>query len=115
MNKNNLETFAPNGLLSDVQTEKLKAWFIEGSCRTISQETVASRIGTSRRTLYSVVKKSPERPFDKLSLETVNKLIAVYNEDVEKAKEERRQEAKREKTEKTEKEKAQALIKKVSD
>lgn len=109
MSKVTLRPFAPNGLLSDAQSKLLKTWF-QGAERNINQRGIAEAIGVSRNKLYNSFEKNPERPFDELSLGSVNKLIALYNKDIKEVKEERKKEA--EETETT-KEKAEKLIKKV--
>lgn len=109
MAKVRLRPFAPNGLLSDAQTKQLKAWF-QGENRKINQRGIAEAIGVSRNKLYSSLEKNPNRPFDELPLKTVNKLIELYNSDIQEVKEERKKEAKETKTTK---ERAEKLIKKV--
>src|SRR5699024_1672673 len=109
MAKVTLRPFAPKGLLSDAQTELLKTWF-QGEERNINQRGIADAIGVSRNKLYNSFEKNPERPFDELSLGSVNKLIALYNEDIQEVKKERKKQA--EETKST-KEKAEKLIKKV--
>lgn len=104
-----MRPFAPNGLLTDVQTEQLKAWYQDGENRKISQRAVAEATGINRMTLRSSFEKNPDRPFDEIVLKKVNKLIEVYNEDIQRKDEED------EKVEKTKKNKdlAKQLIEKV--
>lgn len=109
MSKIRLRPFAPNGLLSAAQTKQLKSWF-QGENRNINQRGISDVIGVSRNKLYMSFDKNPERPFDELPLKTVNKLIELYNTDIQQVKEEEKKVA--EET-KTTKERAEKLIKKV--
>lgn len=110
MAKLRMRPFAPNGLLTDTQTKQLAAWF-DGENRKINQRGIAEAIGVSRNKLYSSFGKNPERPFDELALKTVNKLIELYNHDIQESKKEQKDAA--EET-KTSKERAEKLINKVS-
>jgi len=109
MSKIRIRPFAPNGLLSKTQTKQLEAWF-QGESRKINHRGISDAIGVSRNKLYMSFEKNPERPFDELSLKTVNKLIELYNRDIQTVKEEQVEVA--EET-KTTKERAEKLIKKV--
>ncbi|HLQ96354.1 MAG TPA: hypothetical protein VK108_08205 [Pseudogracilibacillus sp.] len=111
MTKIDFRPFAPNGLLTDNQTRTLTAWF-EGEKRNINQRGIAEAIGVSRNKLYSAFEKNADRPFDELPLKAVNKIIELYNEDIQQFKEQQKREA--EET-KTTKEKAEKLIKKVGE
>ena len=82
-----MRAFAPNGLLTDVQTEQLKAWY-QGENRKMSQRAVAEETGINRMTLRSSFEKNPERPFDEIILKKVNKFIEVYNKDIQQKDEE---------------------------
>lgn len=108
--KLNLRPFAPNGLLTETQTEQLKAWW-NGEKRVISTRKLAEEIGVSRPKLYKSFTENPERPFDELKLSIVNKFIAIYNEDIQKAKKVKEEV----KETKTSKKLAEELIKKVGD
>lgn len=77
-----MRPFAPNGLLTDSQTEQLKAWY-QGENRKMNQRSVADETGINRMTFRSCFEKNPERPFDELVLKKVNKLIEVYNRDIQ--------------------------------
>lgn len=107
-----MEQFAPNGFLTSNQVERLKRW-IDGERRTIKLVDLASELDIARMSINNAFKKNPERPFDEFKLGTVNKLIAVFNEDLKKSnpKEETKKEQKN--ATKKEKERAKKLIKKV--
>lgn len=109
MSKIRLRPFAPNGLLSETQTNQLKSWF-QGENRKINQRGIAGEINVSRNKLYMSFDKNPDRPFDELPLKTVNKLIELYNRDIEEF---RKEEKKAAEETKTTKERAEKLINKV--
>lgn len=108
--KINLRPFAPKGLLTESQTEQLKAWW-NGEKRMVSTRELAKQVGVSRQKLYNSFEENPERPFDELKLSVVNRFIALYNEDIQKAKKEKEE---AEET-KSSKKLAEELIKKVGD
>ncbi|MBC2173995.1 hypothetical protein [Listeria booriae] len=78
--------FAPNGLLTENQSRQLVAWY-EGDERLCNQREISQIIGVSRMKLHTTFAENPERPFDELKLKNVNKLIELYNQDLEKQKE----------------------------
>ncbi|WP_132981490.1 hypothetical protein [Pediococcus pentosaceus] len=102
--------FAPKGLLSEIQTDQLKRW-INGEKRTVSIDFLTKEIGISKQSLYNVMKKNPDRPFDELKLGIVNNLIRLFNKDIQVAK----QEIKEAKETKSSKKRAKELIKKVGE
>lgn len=103
-----MRPFAPNGLLTDLQATQLKAWY-EGENRKMNQRSIAKETGINRMTIRSYFEKNPERPFDELPLKKVNKLIEVYNRDIQQKDE---ADEKVEETKKAE-ELAKDLVKKV--
>lgn len=106
-----LRPFAPNGLLTDTQTEQLKAWW-NGEKRVISTRGIAKEVGVSRAKLYNSFAQNPDRPFDEMKLSIVNNLIQLYNVDIERAKELEKKETEVKET-KSNLKRAEELIKKV--
>ncbi|EOH59432.1 hypothetical protein [Enterococcus faecalis] len=108
-----LRPFAPKGLLSDTQTEQLKAWW-HGEKRVVSTREIAKQVGVSRAKLHNSFLNNPDRPFDEMKLVTVNNLIQLYNTDIERAKELEKKNTKVKETKSSVK-RAEELIKKVGE
>lgn len=108
-----LRPFAPKGLLSDTQTEQLKAWW-SGEKRVVSTREIAKQVGVSRAKLHNSFSNNPDRPFDEMKLVTVNNLIQLYNTDIERAKELEKKNTKVKETKSSVK-RAEELIKKVGE
>lgn len=110
-----LRPFAPNGLLTDTQTEQLKAWW-NGEKRVVSTREIAKQVGVSRAKLYNSFSQNPDRPFDEMKLAIVNNLIQLYNVDIQQAKElEKNKEKEEAKKTKSSVKRAEELIKKVGE
>lgn len=113
MNKKiTLRPFAPKGILTETQTKQLMAWY-NGEKRNISHTEIGQKASVSRQKLYISFKRNPERPFDELKLSIVNKIIQLYNHDIENPKKDDSKEI--EKELKTGLKKAKSLIKKVEE
>lgn len=113
MNKKiTLRPFAPKGILTEAQTKQLMAWY-GGEKRNISQVEICEKASVSRQKLYISFKQNPERPFDELKLSIVNKIIQLYNQDIENPKKDDSKEI--EKELKKGLQKAKSLIKKVEE
>ncbi|WP_260480316.1 helix-turn-helix domain-containing protein [Listeria booriae] len=109
-----MRAFAPNGLLTDNQNQMLKRWIEgEGENRKINQRELAQVIGISRGKMYNSFEKNPDRPFDEFNLKTVNKLIQLFNTDIQEPKKEKGKTPV--KRDGKAKEKANQLIKKVEE
>lgn len=108
-----LRPFAPKGLLTESQNKQLIEWWNNTEKRLVTTREIAQICGISRDTFYRAFKNKPERPFDELALKTVNKIIALYNKDIQEVKK-LQQDAERKETT-TSKEKAKMLIKKVGE
>lgn len=110
-----LRPFAPRGLLTDKQTEQLKAWW-SGENRVVSTREIAKQVGVSRQKLYNSFAQNPDRPFDEMKLAIVNNLIQLYNVDIQQAKElEKNKEKEEGKKTKSSLKRAEELIKKVGE
>ncbi|MCT0449977.1 hypothetical protein [Lactococcus lactis] len=111
-----LRPFAPNGLLSDSQTKQIVAWW-NGEKRVVTTREISKIVKVSRGKLTDIFQPDNERPLDDLKLGAVNRLIALYNQDIVEAQKQEKQNKAKDKIVEalaTDKERAQKLIDKVN-